>query len=168
MFSRLVEKKEIHIKNHMAEIKTIEIVKSVSYVLISVAFVIIGAYITTDSAIKIAGFFGLAESIIGASILAVGTTLPELSVNVSAIRRGNVSLAIGDTIGSIVTNLTLILGIALIINPITFAGVGILLLSLIFVNLLFMLFSTRMKFDKIIGIILLIIYAVYLMSLFLL
>lgn len=166
MFSSIVEKRGIHIKNHHAGLKTVEIVRSVFYLLGSVALVIIGAYITTDSAIKIAEIFTLSEGVIGASILAIGTTLPELSVSVTAIRKKNIALAVGDAIGSIVTNLTLILGIALIINPIIFTGISITLFSLIFVSLLFMLVSSRIRFDKYTGTLLLAVYAIYLFVLF--
>ncbi|MEM7819521.1 MAG: hypothetical protein QXD48_01690 [Candidatus Aenigmatarchaeota archaeon] len=166
-FSNLVMKSGIKIKNYSKGIKIIKIVESISLILISIAFVIVGAHLTTDSAIKISEFFGVSETIIGASILSIGTTLPELSIGIAAIRKGNVDLAVGDSIGSIVTNLTLILGIVVLIRPISFNYVSnILLISLILINMIFLILASRMKFDKKEGIILLIIYTIYLFIIF--
>jgi len=167
MFSDIVMKSGIKIKNYKTNLKTPEIVKSIAFVLVSVAFVIIGAYITTNSALNLARIFGMAETAIGGTILAIGTTLPELSVGIAAIRKRNVDLAIGDGIGSIVTNLTLILGIASIIHPITFESVtNILLISLIVINIIFLFLARRLKFGKKEGIILILIYVVYLFVIF--
>lgn len=147
----------------MTELKTIELVKSVIYLLISLAVVVISAKIITDSAIALAHMLGVTESLIGATILAVGTTLPELSVGIMAVRTKNMELAIGDGIGSIVTNLTLVLGMAAMINPIVLsASQNTLLLLLFAVNVIFLFLASRMKFGRKEGIALLLIYAAYL------
>lgn len=150
-------------------IKTIKIVEAAGMLLVSVSLVIISAYIVTTYAIQISMYLGVAESIIGATILAIGTTLPELSVNVSAIRKGNISLAIGDLIGSLVTNLTLILGLVAIINPLTI-GYNIVFIAffMIVTNILFFAMAKRMNFGYKQGIALLGIYATYLILVFML
>jgi len=161
-FSKTIVKKGLKLKNHSEGIKTVEIVKSLLMLLLSIAVVIISANFVTDSAVLIARIAGVAESLIGATILAVGTTLPELSVNIAAIKKRNVDLAVGDTMGSLITNLTLVLGIAALINPMTAGAISSIAIGfMIFIGLAFMLFIFRRKFDTQVGFTLLALYAIY-------
>lgn len=82
-----------------------------------IAVVILAARFTVSSASGIATIMGVPPILIGAKIVAIGTSLPELALDVTAVRRGRVRLAIGDAIGSNLTNLTLILGIVLLTSP---------------------------------------------------
>ena len=66
---------------------------------------------------NIAIFLGVPPILIGAKIVAIGTSLPELTLDFMAVRRGRVQLAMGDIIGSNVTNLTLVLGLVLVASP---------------------------------------------------
>ena len=144
-------------------IKTIRIIRAALMLIASVSLVIVSAYIVTTYAIQISISLGIAESVIGATILAIGTTLPELSVNVTAIRKGNISLAIGDLIGSLVTNLTLILGLVAIINPLRI-GFDIVFIAffMMAINALFFAMARQMNFRYKQAIVLLGIYASYL------
>jgi cation:H+ antiporter len=96
-----------------------ESAKAAIRLLASVAAVVTGAYIVTNSAVTMSEMLGISSPILGATILSIGTTLPELSVNVAAVKKRNISLAVGDTIGTITSNLALILGVAIMINPIS-------------------------------------------------
>ena len=87
----------------------------------SIVIVLISASFVVDSAVKIAKLLNIAESFIGATIIAVGTSLPELSIDIQAIRRKQYGLALGDAIGSTMTNITLVLGTAAVIHPISIA-----------------------------------------------
>jgi cation:H+ antiporter len=88
--------------------------------------------------------------------------MPELSVGIAAIRRKNVDLAIGDGIGSVVSNITVILGTAAIINPIQIDMVAkVALVFLIFVSWMFVFIAREMGFDKKTGAMLLMMYAFY-------
>lgn len=94
--------------------------KQFSALLISVVVVVLSADFITKSSIEIAQAFSMSEAIIGATIVAVGTSLPELAVSVQAIRYRRPQIAVGNIIGSLVANLTLLLGIGGLISAITF------------------------------------------------
>lgn len=81
------------------------------------AFVITSSSFVVSSAAEIAKMLGISDAIIGLTLISFGTTLPELAVDFTAIRRGQIALAIGDILGSTVVNLTLVLGSALVISP---------------------------------------------------
>lgn len=84
---------------------------------VGIAIVIAMAELIITSASKISEIFGVAPILIGAKIIAIGTSMPELSLDLAAVRRGRVHLALGDLIGSNLTNITLILGIVLLTSP---------------------------------------------------
>lgn len=162
LFSRIVMKKGIIVKEKEEGIRTFEIVKSVGIILISVFMVWIGAKVVIDNVMIISQSLIISNEAISAIILGIGTTLPELSVAVMAIKNKDMDLAIGDGIGSIVTNLTLILGIATIINPITIDVTGSVLLgSLILINLLFLFLARKMRFGIKEGLILITAYIIF-------
>jgi cation:H+ antiporter len=78
---------------------------------------IVSAQFIVSSASAIATYAGISEAIIGMTLVSFGTTLPELALDFTAIRKGRFALAIGDILGSTVINLTLILGLSLAILP---------------------------------------------------
>jgi len=84
------------------------------------AIVIWGSDITVDSATTLASFFGLSERFIGLTIVALGTSLPELVTSVTAARKGNADIAIGNIVGSNVFNILFVIGTAALICPIGF------------------------------------------------
>jgi cation:H+ antiporter len=84
---------------------------------IGLALVIAAAQLTIFSASNIATTLGVAPILIGAKIIAIGTSMPELALDLTAARRGRIHLAIGDAIGSNLTNITLVLGIVLLASP---------------------------------------------------
>ena len=92
--------------------------KAVAVFIISIAVVVFSAHLIVQSGVKIAELFNIPPVFIGLSIISIGTTLPELSVNLTAVRKKKLSLAVGNILGSCVTNLTLVLGTAAVINPI--------------------------------------------------
>lgn len=80
--------------------------------------VILSAGLAVDSAVILANGLGIAKSFIGATIVAIGTSLPELSIDLAALKKRRYGLAIGDAIGSTITNLTLVLGAGAAIFPV--------------------------------------------------
>jgi cation:H+ antiporter len=78
---------------------------------------IVSAQFIVSSASEIAKGIGISEALIGLTLVSFGTTIPELALDFTAIRKGRFALAIGDILGSTVINLTLILGVSLIIAP---------------------------------------------------
>lgn len=83
----------------------------------SLLFVIIGARLTVDSAVSIATTIGIPLETVGATVVAIGTGLPEISLELNAVKRREYALALGDIFGSTLVNLTLILGILSVISP---------------------------------------------------
>ncbi|MBU1198000.1 sodium:calcium antiporter [Candidatus Micrarchaeota archaeon] len=84
---------------------------------LGLAIVVVSAQFVVRSAVLLAGMLSISKSVIGATVIAWGTTVPELAVNLQAIRTHHSSLALGNILGSALTNLTLILGLAALINP---------------------------------------------------
>ncbi|RZD33560.1 MAG: sodium:proton exchanger [Methanobacteriota archaeon] len=91
-----------------------------SYTLLigGLAGLLIGAQLTVDSAVDIALALGLSEIVIGLSVVAVGTSLPELAGTISAAKMGHKELALGNIIGSNITNIFLVMGFLAVIKPI--------------------------------------------------
>ena len=78
-----------------------------------------GAQLTVDSAVAIALAIGIPEIVVGLSVVAVGTSLPELAGTVSAARMGHKEIAVGNVIGSNIANIFLVMGVLSLINPIS-------------------------------------------------
>jgi len=85
---------------------------------VGIAIVVLSSKMIVDSASSIAESTGIGQSVIGATIIALGTSLPELTVDIVAVRRRLLDLAIGDIIGSCITNITLVLGLVLVLSPV--------------------------------------------------
>ena len=79
---------------------------------------LIGAHITVVSAVEIATQLGVSEVVIGLSVVAVGTSLPELAGTVSAARMGHKEIAVGNVIGSNIANIFLVMGVLAMINAV--------------------------------------------------
>lgn len=84
-----------------------------------IALVVVSAKVIVDSAVSIAEYTGIRQSVIGATVIALGTSLPELTVDIVAVRRRHLELALGDIIGSSITNIALVLGIVLVLSEVS-------------------------------------------------
>jgi cation:H+ antiporter len=84
--------------------------------LVGVALIIALSKFAVDSSVDIAGFIGLPTSIIGATIIGLGTSLPELATTIQALKQGHVNMALGNLLGSCITNITLILGVSSLLS----------------------------------------------------
>jgi cation:H+ antiporter len=84
--------------------------------LVGVALIITLSKFAVNSSVDIAGFIGLPTSIIGATIIGLGTSLPELATTIQALKKGLVSMALGNLLGSCITNITLILGVSSLLS----------------------------------------------------
>ena len=104
------------------EYKVMSPVKSALYIIIGLAGIICGGDLVVDSACSIAETFGLSQTFIGLTIVAMGTSLPELVTSVVAARKGENDLAIGNVVGSNIFNILLIIGAAATITPIPVLG----------------------------------------------
>ena len=95
-----------------------EINTSYSFLVGGLISMLIGAQITINSAVEIASQLGVSEIVIGLSVVAIGTSLPELAGTVSAARMGHKEIAIGNVIGSNIANIFLVMGVLAMINAI--------------------------------------------------
>ncbi len=131
--------------------------------------VVVSAYFLVESAVSIAQLAGIPPTIIGATIIAFGTSLPELTLDLKSFLSGHSGLAFGDIIGSSFINITLILGItffvpALVGSPLTMnmsAFQNLVIFSII-TNLFFWYFLSKEKIGWREGVIFLFIYALFL------
>ncbi len=135
----------------------------VTMLLLSFAGLIIAARLVVSSGLNIALILGAPPILIGAKVVAIGTSLPELTVDFAAVRRGHVQLAIGGIIGSNLTNLTLVLGLVLLTSPF---AVDITIFTeilpfLLITTIVFWRFLTRGGVSKVGGIILMMTYVLF-------
>ncbi|KAF5410393.1 MAG: putative membrane protein [Candidatus Methanocomedens sp.] len=93
-------------------------VKAMLYTMLSLGGVLLGSKLLVDSAVVMAGELGISSAVIGLTIIALGTSLPELMVSISAAKRGFTMLILGNIVGSNVTNVVLAMGTASIINEV--------------------------------------------------
>jgi cation:H+ antiporter len=158
-------------------IKKIEAPKSKKYHLLIAAIgfggVTIAAYIIVNSVIVISTFFNVHEYIISFFIVAIGTSLPELAVDINALRLKHHSIAIGDIIGSCIVDSTLSIGIGQVIFPQDWPGgvtkelaVPTVLYTLVASFIVFILIATRRKVDRKVGIIFISLYFISYIFLF--
>ena len=133
--------------------------------IVSLAVLLTGGNLFLDSAVKIAKDLGMSEKTISITIVALGTSLPELVTCIIAARKGNPQLALGNVLGSNVFNVMLILGISAVINPIVLHDInlidfGVLILSAV-LTFIFAFTLKRNVIDRAEGALLLVLYAAY-------
>ena len=103
------------------EVKAMSPLKSIIYIVGGLAAIIIGGDLVVDSACDIAAAFGMSEALIGLTIVAAGTSLPELVTSIVAARKGDSGLALGNVVGSNIFNILFILGSASALTTINVA-----------------------------------------------
>lgn len=139
------------------------ILKTVILSVIGILGIVIGGDMVVDSATSIATLFGMSANLVGLTIVAIGTSLPEFVTSIVAIKKGETEIAIGNVIGSNIFNILLVLGLATFISPITISTLA--LIDIIFMLCITILLYLFMKKDysllKKHGIILVGIYIVY-------
>lgn len=131
--------------------------------IIGLIAVILGARWLVDGSITIASSLGMSEGMIGATIVALGTSLPELLVTITAARGGMANLAIGNVIGSNIGNTLLILGISGLITPLHWEGLILTFGFMVLVTILLMFFiKSTWKLRRMEGVIFLCLYLAFL------
>ena len=102
--------------------KALPLWKAFCLTIVGLALIIWGADLAVDAATSLARIFGISERFIGLTIVALGTSLPELFTSVSAARKGNADIAIGNIVGSNIFNILFIVGLSALIVPVPFAN----------------------------------------------
>ena len=106
-------------------------------VIAGLVLLVIGANLFVSGAVSMAGHFGISQAVIGLTIVAVGTSLPELATSLVAALRNEGDIAVGNIVGSNIFNILAILGIAALIRPIQAGGITSFdILAMIFISLL--------------------------------
>jgi len=94
--------------------------KNILFLLFSMALLLIGSHFIVTSTVNLASYFNVSSIIIGMLIVGVGTTMPELFFCLSAVKKNHDSLAIGDVLGTVLADATIVVGILALINPFSF------------------------------------------------
>lgn len=139
---------------------------NIVFIILGLIFLIKGADFLIDGASNIARKFKISEFVIGLTVIAVGTSLPELMVSIQSILKGSPDLLVGNVVGSCVCNLLLILGIISIIRPIKIqkeSNIVLMLFSILAVGIFGNMYGMITKVE---GVLLLLIFSIFLLSSF--
>ncbi len=119
---------------------------------LGMVLIVLGSQVTVDCATVLATMMGLSETIIGLTVVAFGTSLPELVTSLAAARKGENDIAMGNVIGSNLFNILLILGVSATINPIPILNTGIMDMAvLLAVSVLLFIPALMNKFGRLVG-----------------
>ena len=153
------------VKNRTEESKEelISVPKSIIFMVIGLAAIICGGNFVVDNASIIAKSLGLSETLIGLTIVAIGTSLPELVTSVTAAKKKEAGIALGNAVGSNLFNILFILGASSVLTPINVASeLFIDTIILIAVGILIFIFSyTGRRTNRIEGLICTLLYVAY-------
>lgn len=140
-------------------------IKILVFIIIGLLGLVLGGHLVVQNATTIAQDMGVSEKIIGLTIVAAGTSLPELATSVVAAYKRNTDIAVGNIIGSNIFNIFLILGISTLIRPLNYDKLFNNELFILFVGtcllILFMFTGARKKLDRWEAFALLAIYLIY-------
>jgi cation:H+ antiporter len=156
-------KKPGELEEEDAPIKVMPVWKSIIFIVLGLGMIVLGSDVTVDSATALARIFGVSERFIALTIVALGTSLPELFTSVNAAIKGNADIAVGNILGSCIFNILFILGLTSLIIPVPFESKFLIDTIVAFVAvLLILLFSLKSKkLARWAGIVMLVAYAGY-------
>lgn len=134
----------------------------VLFLILGVAGIVVGGQLTVKGAVSLARILGWSETLIGLTVIAIGTSLPELVTSVVAARKGQTDIAMGNVIGSNLFNILCILGISGVIHPITVASSAIIDVAVLcVVSFVFWLLCRKFELNRKMGLLQISTYAVY-------
>ncbi len=147
----------------MEEIKAMPLWKSLLFIIVGLIGIIFGGDLVVNSASYIASEFGFSQTFIGLTVVAVGTSLPELVTSFVASKKGENDMALGNVIGSNIFNITLIIGVASVISSIsvTFESIMDLVLLMVMNVVVFFFCKSKREINKKEGISMILIYLIY-------
>ena len=136
---------------------------SIILIVVGIAAIIFGGDLVVDSASAIAIKFGMSELMVGLTIVAVGTSLPELVTSVVAARKGELDIAVGNAVGSSIMNILLIIGVSAVLRPISIEPSALVDVIVMALSILIIFFTTLKKnsVGKITGVSMLAVYVLY-------
>lgn len=148
--------------------KVLSLPKSIVFMVGGLAAVIFGGDLVVDNACVIATNFGVSQNFIGLTIIAIGTSLPELVTSIVATRKGDSGLALGNAVGSNIFNILFILGMSAAISPLTVLGESMIdcVILLVSAIILFAFAKTKKSMCRWEGAACILLYVVYTAYLF--
>lgn len=158
-------KNDVAEEDESEDVKTYSMPVSLVFIIGGLAGLIFGGRLFVGSATELAKMFGVSDAFIAITVMAGGTSLPELATCIVAAAKGKGQLALGNILGSNISNILLILGGSALIKPLMIEGIttidlGVVLLSSIFILASAYLFEKK-KLDRVEGFLLLVIEAAY-------
>jgi cation:H+ antiporter len=139
--------------------------KAAGFIIVGLLGLMGGAHLAVEAATTLARLWGLSELVIGLTIVAIGTSLPELASSVAAARRGHADIAIGNVLGSNIYNILFILGATALITPLPTAAPTLMWLDIPvmigFALVLVPMMMMGLKITRANGVLLLLAYAAY-------
>ena len=158
------EGKKVEIEGGSDEdIKLISVPLSILFIVGGAAAIAVGGDITVDAASRIASDLGMSQTLVGLTIVSIGTSLPELVTSIVAARKNEVDMALGNAVGSCIFNILMVLGIASAISPIAFIQENIIdiIVLVVFSLIVWIMAWTKREIKRGEGIIMLLMYAAY-------
>lgn len=160
---------KIDTSEEIGELSTDSLLKSGIFVIVGLLGLGIGGNWIVNGAVEIARIFGMSEALIGLTIVAIGTSLPEVAASAMAAKKHNADMAMGNVIGSNIFNILWVLGCSAIINPLempyrAMEDIGMVLISSLLVWVLILL-PKKFTITKMKGVVCLLAYAGYLVFL---
>lgn len=137
--------------------------KSLIYIVAGGVAIALGSDWVVDGATTVASAMGISQTLIGLTVVAFGTSLPELATSIVAAKKNEVDMALGNVIGSNIFNILMVLGIASAISPVAFLTENIIdiVILIIFSVIVWVLAWTKKELNRKEGILMLVLYAAY-------
>lgn len=157
------QKVEIEGVEECDNMKELSYVKSILFLIVGAAAIAFGGDLTVDTASRIAIELGMSQTLVGLTIVSIGTSLPELVTSVVAARKNEVDMAVGNAVGSNIFNILMVLGISSAISPVALIRENIIdiVLLMVFSVMVWIFAGTRKKIERKEGIIMVVVYLVY-------
>lgn len=145
------------------ETKELSYAKSILFLIVGAGAIAFGGDLTVDTASRIAIELGMSQTLVGLTIVSIGTSLPELVTSIVAARKNEVDMAIGNAVGSNIFNILMVLGISATISPVALLRENIIdiIILMIFTVLVWLFAGTKRKISRKEGIIMALTYLVY-------
>ena len=157
------QKVEIEGVEECDNMKELSYGKSILFLIVGAAAIAFGGDLTVDTASRIAIELGMSQTLVGLTIVSIGTSLPELVTSVVAARKNEVDMAVGNAVGSNIFNTLMVLGISSAISPVALIRENIIdiVLLMVFSVMVWIFAGTRKKIERKEGIIMVVVYLVY-------
>ena len=157
------QKVEIEGVEECDNMKELSYGKSILFLIVGAAAIAFGGDLTVDTASRIAIELGMSQTLVGLTIVSIGTSLPELVTSVVAARKNEVDMAVGNAVGSNIFNILMVLGISSAISPVALIRENIIdiVLLMVFSVMVWIFAGTKKKIERKEGIIMVVVYLVY-------